>query len=92
MNIPLINILAKQRLEQERQKEALQKQLLRSRLSGEGQRRGSVLQEGQRRERELYQVHLRDAPAPAAEYGSPCGMVRIVPVLGVRTDPWRGWG
>lgn len=35
MNIPLINIIARQRLEQQRQKEALQKQLLCSRLSGE---------------------------------------------------------
>lgn len=35
MNIPLINIIAKQRLEQQMQKEALRKQLLCSRLSGE---------------------------------------------------------
>lgn len=35
MNIPFINIIAKQRLEQQMQKEALRKQLLCSRLAGE---------------------------------------------------------
>lgn len=33
MNIPLINTIAKQRLQQQHQKEALQRQILRSRLS-----------------------------------------------------------